>query len=69
MYACGYLCKYVCVYVCEILVTKCRTSVYQFHQTFQVSVYKYAKWVRTDVFEIKMHIQLGHIDKNEAHDS
>ena len=45
---------------------------YQFHQTFQVSVYKYAKWVRTEVFEIKMHIvrQLGHIDKkNEAYDS
>ena len=53
---------------CEILVTKCRTSVYQFHQTFQVSVYKYAKWVRTDVFEIKMHIvrQLGHIDKKRG---
>ena len=34
-------------------------------------LYKYGKWVRTNVFEIKMHIgrQLGHIDKNEAHDS
>ena len=54
-----------------ILVTKCGTSVYQFHQTYQVSVYKCAKWVRTNVFEIKMHIvrQLSHIDKNEVHAS
>ena len=30
-----------------------------------------AKWVRTNVFEIEMHIvrQLGHIDKNKTCDS
>ena len=27
-----------------------------FHQTFQLSVYKLAKWVRTNVFETKMQI-------------
>ena len=54
-----------------ILVKKYWRNVYQFHQIFQVSVYKYTKWVRTNVFEIKMHIvrQLGHIDKKTRCDS